>query len=259
MQPKAVYQILNECGVNFWLDSGSLLGLIRDKKFMDWDSDIDLGIWESDLPKMDEALKKFNNLGFYTNKGSYNKNKYIFTVKDNGGCGFKPLHIHVFFKSGEFAFSPQTVYYKDSDFDPSAQGFCNAPITRAILMSFKRRAKSRNKGGWLAKIIKKCVHYPIWGAFVMVRNSMDRMYWSLRYPFSVLHAAYTWTIPAHYFEKLDSIDIDGLQIPVPSKTNEYLRCRYGDWKMPIQNWNYWLDDGCIECIRPEVKCPSIFK
>ncbi len=41
-------QVLDNLGVSFWLSHGTLLGAIRDHDFIAHDSDIDLGIWDSE-------------------------------------------------------------------------------------------------------------------------------------------------------------------------------------------------------------------
>ncbi|MDY6063075.1 MAG: hypothetical protein SPI53_04740 [Erysipelotrichaceae bacterium] len=51
---------LSESGVRFFLDFGSLLGIIRDRKFMEWDSDIDYAVYINDeftWDKLEEILK----------------------------------------------------------------------------------------------------------------------------------------------------------------------------------------------------------
>ena len=39
-----VSEILKKNQLKFWLDAGTLLGAIRDKKLIPWDHDLDLGI-----------------------------------------------------------------------------------------------------------------------------------------------------------------------------------------------------------------------
>ncbi len=226
---------------------------------MDWDSDIDLGIWSTDIAKINEVLKKFKNFGFYTKVGFYRDKPYIYTIKDVDRRRFKPIHIHVFFRHQDYAYSPQTVSYEDRDFDPGKNGFYESPKTRKILVYIRKLARSRHKGHIFSMLFKQYLFYPLWVAFLISKNMMDRSQWSLKYPFSTLYASYTWTLPARYFNKLETIEIYGFEIPIPSNVDEYLTYRYGNYMVPIQDWDYWLNDGAIECIRPEIKCPSIFK
>jgi len=47
---------LQEIGVVAWLDQGSLLGIVRDGRFLPWDGDIDLGVWYHDIAKLEGCL-----------------------------------------------------------------------------------------------------------------------------------------------------------------------------------------------------------
>ncbi|NQV13824.1 LicD family protein [bacterium] len=50
-------EILEDLGIHYWLDFGTLLGLIRENKLIDWDKDMDLSIrYESD-EKMERMIK----------------------------------------------------------------------------------------------------------------------------------------------------------------------------------------------------------
>jgi len=41
---KLVIKILNTHKINYWICHGTLLGIIRDKKILPWDNDIDIGL-----------------------------------------------------------------------------------------------------------------------------------------------------------------------------------------------------------------------
>ena len=62
---KDVKHIFDGHGVIFWLDSGTLLGAVRDGKMIEGDTDIDLGTWYHNLEKIISAFtelkeKRFN-------------------------------------------------------------------------------------------------------------------------------------------------------------------------------------------------------
>lgn len=58
------HNLLTENGISYWLNYGSLLGAVRDKKIIPWDSDIDLGIWDTDIPKVLDICKEFLLAGY---------------------------------------------------------------------------------------------------------------------------------------------------------------------------------------------------
>ena len=57
---KVASKALSEIDVFFWLEFGTLLGVIRDGKLIEHDTDIDVGIKLQDYsPKIEEALNKY--------------------------------------------------------------------------------------------------------------------------------------------------------------------------------------------------------
>ncbi|XP_064620637.1 ribitol 5-phosphate transferase FKRP-like [Lineus longissimus] len=49
---KHVFTILDNAGVRYWLEGGSLLGAARSGDIIPWDYDIDIGIYQEDIPKL---------------------------------------------------------------------------------------------------------------------------------------------------------------------------------------------------------------
>ena len=52
-----VFLILESNGVRYWLEGGSLLGAVRHGDIIPWDYDVDIGIYQDDIPKCMHLLK----------------------------------------------------------------------------------------------------------------------------------------------------------------------------------------------------------
>jgi len=63
-----VFSLSNKAGISIWLDGGTLLGQIRDKKFVLFDTDVDFAVHNNDVDAM-LAILKDNNFEFV---GSFN-------------------------------------------------------------------------------------------------------------------------------------------------------------------------------------------
>ena len=46
-------QLLKVRNINYWLDCGTLLGIIRDQKLLPWDKDLDISVQKKNLSKLD--------------------------------------------------------------------------------------------------------------------------------------------------------------------------------------------------------------
>jgi hypothetical protein len=46
--------------IHYWLEAGTLLGAIRDKCFIPWGSDADLGVWYQSMSKIFDCMKDFD-------------------------------------------------------------------------------------------------------------------------------------------------------------------------------------------------------
>lgn len=70
-----VDSIFRKVGIEYWLDYGTFLGVVRDKDFIEYDDDIDIGIILPTSEKKHQELRElFIKEGF--------KKKYIFYVED---------------------------------------------------------------------------------------------------------------------------------------------------------------------------------
>ena len=53
-----IHNICIENNLKYWIEGGTLLGAVRDKDFIPWDDDIDLGMFEEDFEKLSKFLSK---------------------------------------------------------------------------------------------------------------------------------------------------------------------------------------------------------
>jgi len=54
-----IVEVLDEAGIDYMLDAGTLLGIVRDGDLIPWDNDIDITIPHRELPKLLGVLNRF--------------------------------------------------------------------------------------------------------------------------------------------------------------------------------------------------------
>ena len=78
-----VISLLNENNIPYWLCQGTLLGIIRDNKLIEWDHDIDIAVWSGVVEKkyITDLLSKAN---FKAKEAFMVKNGTIHFIKNGG-------------------------------------------------------------------------------------------------------------------------------------------------------------------------------
>jgi len=59
-----VTALLDRYGVRYWLEGGTLLGVVREQRLLPWDTDVDLSITEHALPALLRSLLWFRLRGY---------------------------------------------------------------------------------------------------------------------------------------------------------------------------------------------------
>ncbi len=182
---KKTYDILNKHNIPFWLESGTLLGIIRDKKSIHKHKYIDIGIHGDNFDKFMLLKKQF--FPFYRIKQVIDLSKREWIPND----------------------FPKAVILKNVVKSKYAG--------QKIRITFKY--KKDDKHIWVDK--RSC----------------------------------KW-VSSHFFEKLDKININGMDICVPGDVENYLKARYGDWKVVNKNWLSSIDDHSIVDSKTISKIPK---
>ena len=217
-------EIFDSNGIQCWLIYGALLGYIRDKEMIPWDNDIDIGIWESSLKRIEKNKSSFKAKGF----------KIYFTES-----------MHVTFSRGDIYISAM-VYKKGNDkayrssftmirgMDLSVKYAKNlTEITRAlkylrwVLISPKFIGDSprfiSNSMQFFLLSISRTIPNSIRDLFKKVVETTIE----LGCPF------YIETIPQKYFTDLMEIIFYDISINIPKDAQGYLAWQYGDdWNIP---------------------------
>lgn len=205
-----------------WLNSGTLLGLMREGGLIDHDQDIDLSIWACDEFKLQEMLPLFKKGGYSIFRAYYKGRifQYKFSPADGEG---RSIDVNVFRRSGAYAWCP-CYYFK---YQPAGSG-----------------VDKRKGSGLLRRVLR--FFWLRFTSLVSLRVSVSSWPWV---PF--LNLA-TWRIPADFFCKLEFSNEFGACIP--ADWEGYLRLRYGEWRVPCHDWVFHRDDGGLLAAAPDHAC-----
>jgi lipopolysaccharide cholinephosphotransferase len=171
---RKVYAVLNTQNIPFWLESGTLLGIIRDNKCIPEHKFIDIGISGKYFNKFMELSKQLSP--FYRIKPVVDLSKRKWIPNDY----------------------PKAVILKNL--------IRSKYSGQKIRITFKY--KKDDKYIWVDK--RSC----------------------------------KW-VSSHFFEKLDVIKINGMELSVPKNVENYLTARYGNWKVVNKKWLSSVNDLSI--------------
>ncbi|MCZ4352449.1 LicD family protein [Roseovarius aestuarii] len=230
---------------HFWLDSGSLLGPLRDGGPIAWDSDIDFGAWDDQLPLMEALAEDLRAQGIRVTERIYQGRNFGYTIKLPK---MKTVHVHINYRQGDTLWRPQTIsYYRRNRPEMEKHFPGNKRMRRAMQLTYAVHKHKNSRHPFARKVLSL-----IWRVFVRIRSRYPREVWSTRYPFRVLHRTACWVLPAHHFEELSQLTLNDINVPMPKAPEAYLALRYGaDWDVPKEDWIYWLEDGGLKLSTPE--------
>jgi len=222
---RCVYKVFEALKLFYWLDQGTLLGLIREGRLLASDHDIDLGMWEKDYRlrrrEIEAGLRKE---GLFVEGGK----PHLLSVIDLRGGG-RMVNIAFYRRKGNYAL--KKMYCPE-------EGFFSRLLISLVLFcahleagNLENKVKSRTLI-FLAKVI------PI-GFFRLLTRTALRLRYFMR-------PSKQMAVPEKYFTHLDRVEAGDLKIPVPGEVEAYLALKYGDdWRTPKNDWDYFTDDGAL--------------
>ena len=227
-----IHEIFGRHSLVVWLDCGTLLGAVRDGKFIPWDNDIDLGIWIDDLDAIDkkELWRNLNRCEF---------NIYLLADKlilERKGV---PINISLYFKDGDRA--RRAIYPLDTHLLSTA--------ARVLWwVSHARRQTSDVLLRWPRSIGSFTKRLLVTGYEILPGPFTERiqpMICSLCKTAGCVDI--DWNVPLHYFTTFEQMDFFGDQWSVPMDYKKYLEFRFGlDWRVPRKNFSTVLEDGAVK-------------
>lgn len=215
-------EIMTKFNCSYFLNTGTLLGAIRDNGFIPWDNDIDIAVvnFECDPREIKDISKAFYRKG-------YNVTSVTDCINISDGTGLLDLGIKF--------------YSHDGDYYCAHQGRMEGSKLMASIGLFLSETFLYKNGYGKFKIlalIANCIHI---FKFLVPRTMRER----------ILQGGNIKTVeiqvPEYFLDTFEDYELYGQLFKVPMKNKEYLKYRYGDnWMKPQKNYNFMTDDGGIQ-------------
>lgn len=247
-QLREVCGTLAQYGVNYWVDGGTLLGIVREQRLLPWDDDIDLSIKCNDLTKLENLRHVFHKKGYSLSKffvGRINNDieKELNLALDQAFFAADSCGIMTWLENGSLL-----GIIRDKKLLSNAD---RAYI--GMLMPNKKSLEGfigiMEKEGFLASPIYLLYKNKILLKSLILNKKNAILEIVIGHPFGENLIEFTdkrpIIIPSFMLAYAMKINIGSRKINVPKLHEEYLQFRYGKWKIPkVVPWTKKMSPGC---------------
>ena len=221
-------KVLDSHGVTFWLDCGTLLGAVREGKLLEWDNDVDLGSWDSEICQdmkrliANDLRNRGLNVGVFDTFISIEKDKLCVDLK---------LYRVIHGNAVEPKFLPTNRVGR----------FLNY-FSKALLVT--QYVRTNDAKGYVYRYIQGGL---ICLSIVFPQLLRKRVGKYLRVAYETFGAIdVTEVVPVTYFSSFATMSFYGNKFRVPKMKEQYLSYRYGeDWEIPKKEWVTARDDKSV--------------
>lgn len=236
-----IKEILDKNRVTFWLDYGTLLGAVRDNKLIPWDNDIEIGTWDSELDKIDEAIDDFHKKKL---KVHFTESDHV-TIKKYGGNFRKKISMMVYSLKGDKAVRGSfTNMAKIKTKEKNGEEILkmNVQISRSLKYLRWLLTPPEFIGDPPAFIPSKIHHFAIEISIKLPRKMRNILKKIIETIMKIGCRYFEEVVPPKYFKDLENTKFYNMDIKVPRDKESYLEYRYGkDWRVPKKKFTWYKD------------------
>lgn len=226
--------LFHKHAIKYWLDSGTLLGLVRDGELMAHDKDIDISVWETEREKIKELFPSLRQKGYLIHPVLYRGRVYHYKLDPVNKKNPRIVDINIFCVDGEYAWCPMYYFKLNTSREETGR---------------KRNRLTRGLFSFLKNILR-------WG-WNTVRAKLSFTIETSALPWRFFVNQAVWWIPCVYLKEV--VYNRNFNAFIPVRFQEYLEFRYGDWQEPRKNWVFSRDDGGLIREAPEKLVSALSK
>lgn len=233
---REIKEILDNTGIAYWIENGTLLGAVRSGKSISWDNDIDFGTWYNNSEKIIRSLPP----NFLKKCSLLISNDRHIKIRKPGLNGLK-IDISLYRKKQKYALKTWII---DKTLIQKILRKIRYLLSLKIYKKHSIWVKSNynKKHFGIKKLIPICI---IFSSIIpkKIKTFFGDVILSI---LKSQHSVYLVGIPIHHYQRLSKIQFYGIMFKAPSDKKKYLEYKYGkNWRIPKKDWIYYIDDGAV--------------